>query len=212
MTSVTSILPGTLVQSLVTAVVPDGLNLQVLGYFGGTIDQYHLVPGDPEENYKVGQKLKARVLYNVADSSPPRFALSLAEHLIALTPKSAAGSGLPDAYPIGTTLDAVKVSRVETERGLVVEVSDGAQGYVHVRTNQALSMALMLIPKLPRYHRCQTIMFPRYRRPPDTGRSGVCTKPVLLDISRWTAISNFRSDKLSSSRSSCRLARCKSAR
>lgn len=144
MTSVTSILPGTLVQSLVTAVVPDGLNLQVLGYFGGTVDQYHLVPGNPEENYKVGQKLKARVLYNVAASSPPRFALSLAEHLIALTPKSAAGSGLPDAYPIGTTLDAVKVVRVESERGLVVEVSDGAEGYVHVRTNQALPLARRL--------------------------------------------------------------------
>ncbi|KZT75076.1 hypothetical protein DAEQUDRAFT_807332 [Daedalea quercina L-15889] len=131
-TSVTSILPGTLVQSLVTAVVPDGLNLQVLGYFGGTVDQYHLVPGDPEQNYKVGQKIKARVLYDINASNPPRFALSLAEHLIQLVPKSLVGSDLTDAYPIGLTLDAVKVTRVETERGLVVEVSDGIEGYVHI--------------------------------------------------------------------------------
>ena len=144
-TSVTSILPGTLVQSLVTAVVPHGLNLQVLGYFGGTIDQYHLVPGPPEENYKVGQKLKARILYDVAASSPPRFALSLAEHLMALVPKAVAGTELPEAYPIGTVLDAVKVIRVETERGLVVEVSDGVEGYIHVRANPALFVALMLM-------------------------------------------------------------------
>ena len=129
-------------QSLVTAVVPDGLNLQVLGYFGGTVDQYHLVPGDPEQNYKVGQKLKARVLYDIAASSPPRFALSLAEHLVSMTPKTVAGSELPDAYPIGTILDAVKVIRVETERGLVVEVSDGVEGYVHVRASWPLFVAL----------------------------------------------------------------------
>ncbi|TFY62849.1 hypothetical protein EVJ58_g3608 [Rhodofomes roseus] len=131
-TSVTSILPGTLVQSLITAVVPDGLNLQVLGYFGGTVDQYHLAPGDPEQNYKVGQKVKARILYDINPSSPPRFALSLAEHLILMAPKSVAGSSLPDVYPIGTMLDAVKVIRVETARGLVVEASDDVEGHVHI--------------------------------------------------------------------------------
>ncbi|KAH9937237.1 U3 snoRNP-associated protein Rrp5 [Fomitopsis serialis] len=131
-TSKTSVLPGTLVQALVTAVVPDGLNLQVLGYFGGTVDQFHLAPGDPEQHYKVGQKVKARVLYDISGSSPPRFALSLAKHLVQLAPKMVASSGLPDSYPIGTTLDAVKVIRAETERGLVVEVSDGVNGYVHI--------------------------------------------------------------------------------
>lgn len=136
MTTVTSILPGALVQSLVTAILPSGLNLQVLGYFGGTIDLFHLPPGDLEERYKIGQKLKARILYDVSPSTPPRFALSLAEHVIKLVPKSA-GSGedtsLPAAYPIGTVLDTVKVTQVETERGLIVQVASGVEGFVHVR-------------------------------------------------------------------------------
>ncbi|EED77394.1 predicted protein, partial [Postia placenta Mad-698-R] len=136
--SVTSILPGTLVQSLVTAVVPDGLNLQVLGYFVGTIDQFHLRAGDVEENYKVGQKIKARILYDVSPSTPPRFALSVVEHVLKLSPKHAAGSdgskdsSLQDAYPVGAILEAVKVVRVEAERGLVVEISSGLEGFVHI--------------------------------------------------------------------------------
>ncbi|RDX51109.1 U3 snoRNP-associated protein Rrp5 [Lentinus brumalis] len=134
--SVASILPGSLVQCLVTAIQPDGLILQVLGYFDGTIDQFHLVPGDPETHYKVGQKVKARVLYDISPSTPPRFALSVADHVVKYTTKSAASddanTDLREAYPVGTLLEAVKVTRVESERGLIVEVSPGIEGFVHI--------------------------------------------------------------------------------
>ncbi|PCH33915.1 nucleic acid-binding protein [Wolfiporia cocos MD-104 SS10] len=134
-TGVTSVLPGTLVQSLITAVLPDGLNLQILGYFGGTVDLFHLPPGSPGDNYKAGQKVKARVLYDISSSSPPRFALSLDSHVVKLSVKGASGDDdqdLPQAYPIGATLDAVKVIRVEAERGLIVQVAPGVEGFVHI--------------------------------------------------------------------------------
>lgn len=127
-------------QSLITAVLPTGLNLQVLGFFNGTVDQFHLPPGDIETTYQVGQKVKARILYDIAPSTPPRFALSLAKHVVALTSKFADSESvvLPDAYPIGTILDAVKVIRVESERGLIVEVSSGVEGFVHVNIRFAI--------------------------------------------------------------------------
>ncbi|KAI0361371.1 hypothetical protein OH77DRAFT_1468895 [Trametes cingulata] len=135
-TSVNSLVPGALVQSLVTAVQPDGLILQVLGFFDGTVDQFHLPPGDPEERYKIGQKVKARILYDISPSTPPRFALSLAEHVVKYDIKSvesgAATTELREAYPVGTVLEAVKVIRVESERGLIVEVSPGVEGFVHI--------------------------------------------------------------------------------
>lgn len=136
-TNVTSILPGTLVQSLITSVVPSGLNVQVLGYFDGTVDQVHL-PSNKE--YKVGQKVKARILYDVSGFTPPRFALALASHIVGLDVKRANGetkSGerprLQDTYPVGTILD-VKVVSVEPERGLMVGVEPNAvvEGFVHV--------------------------------------------------------------------------------
>ena len=113
--------------------------MQILGFFDGTIDEFHLPPGNPEDNFKLGQKLKARVLYEVAGASPPRFALSLAEHILKLSPKQPAGEddddatpSLHEAYPIGTTLEGLKVAKVESERGLLVDVRPGLQGFVHV--------------------------------------------------------------------------------
>ena len=125
-------------QCLITSVSPLGLNVQVLGYFDGTMDEYHLPPGDPTDNFKAGKKVKARVLYEIPGTSPPRFALSLASHIISLEQKSISAEGdeevtsIEEAYPVGTTLDAVKVARVEPERGLLVDVQEGVQGFVHV--------------------------------------------------------------------------------
>ena len=56
-TSVTSVLSGTLVHALITAIVPAGLNVQVLGYFEGTIDLSHIGLMDPQSRFKVGQKV-----------------------------------------------------------------------------------------------------------------------------------------------------------
>lgn len=144
---------------------PDGLNLQVLGFFGGTVDQFHLLPGEPEVNYKVGTKVKARVLYDLHQSSPPRFALSLAEHVLSLSPKhtdeskESSGSTLFDAYPVGCTLDAVEVIRVESERGLITRVSPEVEGFVHVSVTDALSYAFSLLVTC-RSPTSQTTMYP----------------------------------------------------
>ncbi|KAF8745274.1 S1 RNA binding domain, partial [Rhizoctonia solani] len=148
-TSAHALLPGTLVSALVTAVVPSGLNLQVLGYFGGTIELFHLPSG---ADVKEGDKVKARILWDIPGSSPPRFALSLLPHVIRLTPPSIQpipvqeskkskkkteiisedAPTLREAYPVGMILEAVKVTRVESEWGLVCEVTEGVGAFVHI--------------------------------------------------------------------------------
>lgn len=117
-----------------TAAHPSGLNLQLLGFFDGTAEQLHL---EPDHTYKIGKRLKARVLYDYS-TTPPRFALSLNPHVVSLKPrqiKREEGSELStvqDAYPVGTILESVKVTRVENERGLFVEIQPGLEGFVHV--------------------------------------------------------------------------------
>jgi rRNA biogenesis protein RRP5 len=129
-----------LVQTTVTAVLPNGLNLQVLGFLEGTVDEYHCGTRDIQDKYQVGQKMKARVLcQSDSTSTPPRFALSLAPHVVALEEAHYAAPKdmetdvtLPEAFPIGTILEAVEIRRVEPERGLIVEVASGLDGFIHV--------------------------------------------------------------------------------
>ncbi|EJD03698.1 uncharacterized protein FOMMEDRAFT_139869 [Fomitiporia mediterranea MF3/22] len=134
-TNVSSVLPGTLVQALVTSVVPSGLAVQILGSFEGTIDLYHLPSSTSASEFKVGKKLKARILYDVAGTSPPRFALSLKEHVLTLDAKkrsAESGQSVQESFPVGTMLKSVKVKRVEPERGLVVGVEEDLEGFVHI--------------------------------------------------------------------------------
>lgn len=125
-------------QSLITGVLPDGLNLQILGFFEGTVEQLHLRHDASEKAYKIGKKVKARVLYDFS-STPPRFALALNEHVLGLgvrqiksQEKSKFTRSMQTEYPIGRILEAVKVVRVEPERGIIVEVEPSLNGFVHV--------------------------------------------------------------------------------
>ncbi|KAK0246373.1 hypothetical protein EDD85DRAFT_966662 [Armillaria nabsnona] len=131
-TSVTSVLPGTSVLVLITSIHATGFNVQVLGFFDGTIDRLHLPRHISEKTHKVGKKVKARVLYDYS-TTPPRFALALNEHIVELgTSRTLSGSSIQEAYPIGKIIDGAKVLRVEPERGVDVEVEDGLEGFAHI--------------------------------------------------------------------------------
>ncbi|EGO30779.1 hypothetical protein SERLADRAFT_444441 [Serpula lacrymans var. lacrymans S7.9] len=125
-THVSSILPGSMVQSLIISAKPAGLNLKLLHFFNGVVNEFHLPAGEMEE-YKVGRKVKARVLYSVHSSPYPTFAVSLADHIIGLKKKEEV-----ESYPIGTVLEAVRVNKLEGEQGLIVEVQPGVEGFVHI--------------------------------------------------------------------------------
>ncbi|KAI6153747.1 hypothetical protein BKA82DRAFT_4093589 [Pisolithus tinctorius] len=121
---VTSVLPGMLVQSLVTAVTANGLGLQILGFFDATADEYH--QSRTQKTPKVGQRVKARILYNIPGTSPPRFSVTLSDHHLALGVKSAAVD-LEWVF-------FVKVRHVEPEQGLLVEVQPTVDGHWKIAT------------------------------------------------------------------------------
>jgi hypothetical protein len=130
--------------------------VQVLGLFNGTIHPLHISPD--ASKLQIGKKLQARILWDVLEMEPRQFALSTLEHVIKLEPRSLQGSTayqvesggeneepedghLSDVeriYPVGTILDDVKVSRVDSDRGLYLDITESLKGVVHVSTLAAL--------------------------------------------------------------------------
>ncbi|GAA6018426.1 hypothetical protein JCM11491_006993 [Sporobolomyces phaffii] len=138
--SITSLLPSHLVSCLVTSVLPSGLNVKFFGFFDATIDLFHLpiaASASVEDTYKVGQKIKARVMWDAIGSSPKKFSLSAAEWVVAMDEKKIDGVKVEDRFPVGTILDKVKVVRMDDEWGLTVEIigqeeEDREAGFVHI--------------------------------------------------------------------------------
>ncbi|GAA5868775.1 hypothetical protein JCM3774_003888 [Rhodotorula dairenensis] len=138
--SITSLLPLQLVPALVTAVLPSGLNVKFHGYYDGTIDRFHLpVPAgdDLEDHYKQGQKIKARLLWDSIATTPKKFALSMAPHIIKLDETSE----LEKTYIVGKKCKRVKVVALDDEWGLTCEIladqpqadqSRGDSAFVHI--------------------------------------------------------------------------------
>ena len=140
--NVASIVPGNLFNVLITAVVPSGLNVKIAGFYDGTIDIAHLdLQGeDIDDKYKVGKKIRARVLYDSLQTTPRRFGLSILPHILALASPIAPGSTTPLelAIPIGKLLPSVKITRVLPEWGVMCRTDDGLEGFVHVSTQVVL--------------------------------------------------------------------------
>lgn len=116
-----------------------------MGYFSGTIDLFHLNNSDPLVDYKVGQKVKARVIWDSLGSSTSggkKFALSLNKAVLSLDETRIASNDLAlaskrlvDEFAIGRILEQVTVSRVDDEWGLTCVINEGevsATGFVHV--------------------------------------------------------------------------------
>ncbi|WAR58673.1 hypothetical protein PtB15_10B11 [Puccinia triticina] len=158
-TNIDSILPLHMVSCLVTSVIPgQGLNVTFLGFFKGTIQVPHLechsTTGlELSQRFKVGQKLRARVLWDTIPSKshvsldgnesilgPKVFCLSFFEHVIKLD-----SEGLPPhlhngertkcdkvdqllRYPIGYIFQTVQIFRVDEEWGVYVTCINGEDG------------------------------------------------------------------------------------
>jgi hypothetical protein len=99
-----------------------------MGFFDGTIERRHL---DHSSVPKVGDRIKARILYDIV-GSPPRFALSCLSRIVSGDLPKSENMSFWEKYPAGTILEEVKVQETEAERGLYAEVQPGLSAFVHV--------------------------------------------------------------------------------
>ncbi|KFG82729.1 putative rRNA biogenesis protein RRP5 [Metarhizium anisopliae] len=139
-TTINTFLPGTNVDVLITNTDRRGLAGKVIGHLDVTADLVHSGAGplgtDLEATYKVGSKVKARVICNFPTAKEPKFGISLLPHITSLTRKHPAkdNKNLPtEALPISSLVEKCTVRRVESEIGLFVDTGiAGLGGFVHI--------------------------------------------------------------------------------
>lgn len=140
-TTINTFLPGTAVTVLVTGNSSRGISGKIMGHVDATADLIHSGIGplgtNVESKYKIGSKVKARIICNFPTAKSPKLGITLLPHLTALTKKRPEGpkrSSLPlQVLPIASTVETCTVRHVETDMGLFVDVGvPGLCGYVHI--------------------------------------------------------------------------------
>ncbi|TVY24932.1 rRNA biogenesis protein [Lachnellula hyalina] len=139
--TVDAFLPGTAVEILVADITPRGLAGKVMGMVDVTADLIHSGAGssgkDLEKKYKLGSKIRGRIICTFPSSDPPKLGISLLDHVMALAPQQAIKDGEKQAplvtLPSSTIVEEVTVRKVESGLGLFVDVGvKGVSGFVHI--------------------------------------------------------------------------------
>ncbi|KAK7938058.1 uncharacterized protein PG986_014926 [Apiospora aurea] len=139
-TTINTFLPGTAVELMVNEISGRGLAGKVMGSLDVTADLIHSGAGpqavDLEEKYKVGKKVKARVICNFPTSEDPKLGISMLDHVTKLRPKTVDGSSSKsplDALSISALVEECTVTKVEPDVGVFVEIGvKGVSGFVHI--------------------------------------------------------------------------------
>ncbi|KAK4190364.1 hypothetical protein QBC35DRAFT_79376 [Podospora australis] len=140
-TTIDSYLPGTAADILVSEVNHHGIVGKLMGSLDVTADLVHSGAGpdgvDITEKYKIGSRLKARIICTFPIAKKPKLGISLLPHVLSLKPKTATKNGhesLPvDILAHSTIVEKCTVQRVEPEMGLYVDVGvEGVPGFVHI--------------------------------------------------------------------------------
>ncbi|CAJ2506945.1 Uu.00g081310.m01.CDS01 [Anthostomella pinea] len=137
-TTINTFLPGSAVEFMVSEITNRGISGKVMGSLDVTADLMHSGLGpkavDLESKYKIGKKVKGRVICNFPTAKEPKLGVSLLDHVVSLQPKLAASKKSPlETLPISSVVEECKVTKVESEVGVFVDAGvDGVPGFVHI--------------------------------------------------------------------------------
>ncbi|EDU48820.1 rRNA biogenesis protein RRP5 [Pyrenophora tritici-repentis Pt-1C-BFP] len=134
-------LPGTAVDILVADTTSSTLVGKILGLIDATADAYHSgateKAADVSQKYKIGSKVKARILFTCPNSEPRKVGVSLLDHVVSLSTRM---SGKPkerkppiDLLPISTIVESAKVVKVAPAQGAFFDLGiKDVVGFAHI--------------------------------------------------------------------------------
>ncbi|KAF3010122.1 rRNA bioproteinsis protein rrp5 [Neopestalotiopsis sp. 37M] len=137
-TTINTFLPGSAAELLITEVSARGVAGKVIGSLDVTADHIHSGSGplaiDLEEKFKVGKKVKARVICNFPASSEPKLGVSFLEHVAELKSQEGPDKKSPvESVAISSIVEKCTVTKVEPDIGVFVDIGlKGMAGFVHI--------------------------------------------------------------------------------
>ncbi|KAF4980475.1 hypothetical protein FZEAL_3520 [Fusarium zealandicum] len=141
-TTINTFLPGTIADVLVSNTDRRGFAGKVMGHLDVTADLIHSGVGPAgvslDSTYKIGSRVKARVICNFPGAKDPKLGISLLPHITSLQnklpTKGADAKKLPtEVLPISSLVEKCTIRHVEAEIGLFVDIGiPGLSGFVHI--------------------------------------------------------------------------------
>lgn len=139
--SVDAFLPGTAIELLVTDVSSRGVAGKIMGMLDATADLIHSGLGNVgkslDKKYKIGSKVKGRIVCTFPNIEPKKIGISLLDHVMSLSVPTVLESGQKrdplEILPPSCIVEAITVKRVQSGIGLFVDVGvKGVPGFVHI--------------------------------------------------------------------------------
>ncbi|KAI1180279.1 hypothetical protein F4777DRAFT_529472 [Nemania sp. FL0916] len=137
-TTVQTFLPGCAVELIVTDISMRGLVGKVMGSLHVTADLVHSGAGpnglDLEAKYKIGKKIRARVICDFPAAKEPKLGVSLLDHVMTLSPQRTKSAKFPlDVLPPSSAVEKCTVFKVNPVVGVFVDLGiDRVPGFVHI--------------------------------------------------------------------------------
>ncbi|KAI8932023.1 hypothetical protein NX059_010917 [Plenodomus lindquistii] len=134
-------LPGTAVDVLIADSTSSTITGKIMGLIDCTADAYHSGAtekgADVSQKYKLGSKVKGRVLFTCPDSDPRKVGVSLLDHVVTLSTRM---SGKPkerkpplELLPVSTIIDSAKVIKVAPAIGAFFDLGvRDVVGFAHI--------------------------------------------------------------------------------
>lgn len=148
--SIKTVTAGVLVDATIKEVLPTGIVTTIYDHAIGTINLAHIPDHstgldikdkDSKEKFIVGDRIKARVINTLPHIDPGyHVSLSILPHVLSLQSPfakrkddSVDAEDPLEAFPVGHIIDQAKVTQVDLNRGVFVDVQyKNLQGYVHI--------------------------------------------------------------------------------
>ncbi|EEP75544.1 conserved hypothetical protein [Uncinocarpus reesii 1704] len=136
--TINTFLPGTAAEILVTEVTPNGMAGKIMGMLDTMVDSVHSGSTDDKRDltkkYRLGTKVKGRIIYRVSSDEKPKLGFSILDHVLKFSLTTVDAAQDSKRRPaISAIIPEVKVTKVDPALGLYVQLGTTEHlGFVHI--------------------------------------------------------------------------------